>query len=104
MPHGLRTLGKGFIQERLERGERMLLARGGMLKQGKHSVGPFLMQCNVCALTLCLSTSYVTPKATPFAQMHPYPRRAQSLASRGEPARRPGARRAYQPSDDPTLY
>jgi hypothetical protein len=42
-----------------------------MLKQGKHSVGPFLMKCNVCALTLCLSSSYVTPRATPFAQMHP---------------------------------
>jgi hypothetical protein len=42
-----------------------------MLKQGKHSVGPFLMQCNVGTLTLCLSTSYVTSRAAPFAQIHP---------------------------------
>src|SRR6266851_4250647 len=71
MPHGLRTLGKGFLKECLERGERMLLDRGDMLKQGKHSVGPFLTKYNVCALKLCLSNGYVTPRATPFAQTHP---------------------------------
>src|SRR5712691_635620 len=73
MPHGLRTLGKGFLKECLERGERMLLDRGDMLKQGKHSVGPFLTKYNVCALKLCLSNGYVTPRATPFAQTHPTP-------------------------------
>src|SRR6058998_3995899 len=60
----------------------MLLARGGMLKQGKHSVGPFLMQCNVGVLTLCLSTSYVTSRATPFAQIHPLSRTCDRLSPR----------------------
>src|SRR2546429_1806972 len=49
----------------------MLLDRDGMLKQGKHRLGPFLRKSTGCALKLGLSHGYVTPRATPFAQTHP---------------------------------